>query len=191
MQPTVDDFRDGMPFLGGRLWIDFVNAKSDALGDLIASPEGWRKWATAAGLETGGAVETEDVAAISDLRASLARLFGHFVDPIATPDEAIDTVNRHLRQTATFPEISADYPDLACRRVAEGPITAVGRIATDFAEFVEDGFEPSRLRRCSGDACSLVFYDSSRNGARRWCSMEICGNRSKVRSHRARKSDSE
>lgn len=43
-----------------------------------------------------------------------------------------------------------------------------------------------RLRQCAG--CDCVFYDTSRNGLRVWCSMEACGNRAKVSSwrHRAR-----
>jgi predicted RNA-binding Zn ribbon-like protein len=31
-----------------------------------------------------------------------------------------------------------------------------------------------------------VFYDESRAGSRRWCSMQRCGNRAKVRAHRQR-----
>ena len=31
-----------------------------------------------------------------------------------------------------------------------------------------------------------LFHDVSRSGARRWCSMQRCGNRHKVRQHRAR-----
>ena len=46
---------------------------------------------------------------------------------------------------------------------------------------------PTRLSRCSADDCALVFYDSSRGGTRRWCSMQRCGNRAKVRAHRARR----
>jgi hypothetical protein len=36
------------------------------------------------------------------------------------------------------------------------------------------------------DDCELVFYDESRSNNRRWCSMQRCGNRAKVRAHRAR-----
>jgi predicted RNA-binding Zn ribbon-like protein len=31
-----------------------------------------------------------------------------------------------------------------------------------------------------------VFRDESRTANRRWCSMQRCGNRAKVRAHRAR-----
>jgi predicted RNA-binding Zn ribbon-like protein len=39
------------------------------------------------------------------------------------------------------------------------------------------------------DDCSLVYVDTSRPGRRRWCSMEHCGNRHKVRTLRARRSE--
>jgi predicted RNA-binding Zn ribbon-like protein len=45
-----------------------------------------------------------------------------------------------------------------------------------------------RIRVCSADDCGLLFVDTSRPGQRRWCSMERCGNRAKVREHRARQS---
>ncbi|MDD7942516.1 CGNR zinc finger domain-containing protein [Actinomycetospora lutea] len=49
------------------------------------------------------------------------------------------------------------------------------------------GTMTDRLRRCANhDACVLVFLDTSRNRARRWCSMEMCGNRSKVAAHESR-----
>ena len=45
---------------------------------------------------------------------------------------------------------------------------------------------PGRIRQCEGDHCPLTFLDTSRPGVRRWCAMERCGNRRKVRAHRAR-----
>jgi predicted RNA-binding Zn ribbon-like protein len=37
----------------------------------------------------------------------------------------------------------------------------------------------SRLKGCA--ACSFLFLDESRNGSRRWCSMEDCGQQAKIR----------
>ena len=44
-----------------------------------------------------------------------------------------------------------------------------------------------RLKACPADDCQWAFYDRSRNRSRTWCSMEVCGNRTKTRSYRARK----
>jgi predicted RNA-binding Zn ribbon-like protein len=44
-----------------------------------------------------------------------------------------------------------------------------------------------RVRECPGDdGCGWLFLDASRNGGRRWCSMQVCGNRAKVRRHHGR-----
>jgi len=41
-----------------------------------------------------------------------------------------------------------------------------------------------RIGQCEDDrGCGWLFYDASRNRSRRWCSMETCGNRAKVRRH--------
>jgi predicted RNA-binding Zn ribbon-like protein len=43
-----------------------------------------------------------------------------------------------------------------------------------------------RLKACPAEDCGWAFFDSTRNRSRTWCSMEVCGNRSKTRSYRAR-----
>lgn len=48
------------------------------------------------------------------------------------------------------------------------------------------GEHPDRIRRCANPVCSLYFLDTSRNGARRWCSMRGCGNRMKAARHYSR-----
>lgn len=44
-----------------------------------------------------------------------------------------------------------------------------------------------RLKVCAADDCRWAFYDSSRNRGGTWCQMEVCGNREKNRSYRARR----
>jgi predicted RNA-binding Zn ribbon-like protein len=52
-------------------------------------------------------------------------------------------------------------------------------VARSAAELVAEGAK-ARLRLCANPNCGLFFYDKSRTHRRRWCSMAICGNRSKV-----------
>jgi predicted RNA-binding Zn ribbon-like protein len=42
-----------------------------------------------------------------------------------------------------------------------------------------------RVRKC--DQCVLHFADTSKKGTRRWCSMQLCGNRMKVAAYAARR----
>jgi predicted RNA-binding Zn ribbon-like protein len=37
------------------------------------------------------------------------------------------------------------------------------------------------VRACSSPSCRWFFLDTSKNHRRRWCSMKLCGNRTKVR----------
>jgi predicted RNA-binding Zn ribbon-like protein len=45
----------------------------------------------------------------------------------------------------------------------------------------------TRMRKC--ESCVLHFLDTSKKGSRRWCSMNICGNKVKVASYQRRKRD--
>jgi predicted RNA-binding Zn ribbon-like protein len=44
----------------------------------------------------------------------------------------------------------------------------------------------SNVKACEGHPCTLFFADHTRGHARRWCSMAICGNRTKQAAHRYR-----
>jgi predicted RNA-binding Zn ribbon-like protein len=43
--------------------------------------------------------------------------------------------------------------------------------------------DAARVRHCSNDKCLWLFLDDSKNGSRRWCSMQSCGNRAKAHRH--------
>jgi predicted RNA-binding Zn ribbon-like protein len=43
--------------------------------------------------------------------------------------------------------------------------------------------EISRIRLCGADDCTWLFVDRSKNGSRRWCQMDVCGNRAKAKRH--------
>ena len=43
-----------------------------------------------------------------------------------------------------------------------------------------------RTRRCAGQECGWLFFDTTKNNGRRWCEMRVCGNRAKVRAARDR-----
>jgi predicted RNA-binding Zn ribbon-like protein len=45
------------------------------------------------------------------------------------------------------------------------------------------GPDTIRLRHCSNEQCLWLFLDDSKNGSRRWCSMQACGNRAKAHRH--------
>ncbi len=44
-----------------------------------------------------------------------------------------------------------------------------------------------RVKACDADDCLEAFYDQSRNRSGRWCDMSLCGNRTKVRAYRSKR----
>jgi predicted RNA-binding Zn ribbon-like protein len=51
------------------------------------------------------------------------------------------------------------------------------------------GPQLAQIRECANAECLWLFVDDSRNGTRRWCSMQACGNRAKARRHYLRHAD--
>jgi predicted RNA-binding Zn ribbon-like protein len=69
---------------------------------------------------------------------------------------------------------------------ARGVDGALGRILAVIPIAVANGTW-ARLKACPRDVCHWVFYDRSRNRSSTWCSMSVCGNRTKTRRYRARR----
>jgi predicted RNA-binding Zn ribbon-like protein len=63
---------------------------------------------------------------------------------------------------------------------------ALGPIALAAVRLFTEG-DFARIRECGGHACGWLFYDRSKNNRRRWCEMEVCGNRAKQRRLAARR----
>ena len=79
---------------------------------------------------------------------------------------------------------------LACRwlwSVRLSPVeAALGPVALAAVRLFTEG-DFHRIRECGGHACGWLFYDRSKNNRRRWCEMEVCGNRAKQRRLAARR----
>ena len=87
----------------------------------------------------------------------------------------------------------ADAPPLTPRITPAGapawsPGSGTGLLSTVARDAIDlmTGPYSHRIRTCAATDCQLIYVDTSRPGRRRWCSMEHCGNRNKVRAHRAR-----
>jgi predicted RNA-binding Zn ribbon-like protein len=69
--------------------------------------------------------------------------------------------------------------------VADGAVGAISRIVAAAASTALDG-SWDHIKLCAADDCRWAFYDESRNHSRTWCSMRVCGNRTKTRLYRSR-----
>ncbi|VFA99106.1 CGNR zinc finger domain-containing protein [Nocardia cyriacigeorgica] len=100
------------------------------------------------------------------------------------PADAVAVINRAATTTPLTPELAVDGTTAGWA----APVRATQALSTLAREMIEllTGPLAGRIRECAGDNCPLVFVDTSRPGARRWCAMERCGNRHKLRALRAR-----
>jgi predicted RNA-binding Zn ribbon-like protein len=100
---------------------------------------------------------------------------------------AVDTINRFAAAAPLVPELAADGSTAGWAP----PVRVTQALSTLAREMIGllSGPLAGRIRECASDDCPLVFVDLSRPGARRWCAMERCGNRHKLRALRARQAD--
>lgn len=127
-------------------------------------------------------------------------LADHGVDVPAEPPTAADLADLvALREMVRgLRDPSAGWTDavLAILARTRFGLDADGRIATSgapWAALVGDLLLPllevvrlrERLLMCGNPHCRLVFLDASKSGTRRWCDDAGCGNRDRVRRHRA------
>jgi predicted RNA-binding Zn ribbon-like protein len=119
----------------------------------------------------------------SVLRAAVGRIARSIGDGGSPAPDDVDVVNL-FAATPDIPPVLLGGGRQAGRTSAR-PHQALGTIARDAVHLFRDE-AGGRIRECSAEDCDLVYLDTSRSGNRRWCSMQRCGNRAKVRAHRAR-----
>ncbi|NMO03545.1 hypothetical protein HH308_20215 [Gordonia sp. TBRC 11910] len=183
-------------FLGGDVALDFVNTVMVVGGrpaDLIATPADLGAWLRSSPIAAEFGAPTKVDESVHEqaigLRSAMRDAFSSLAEGRPVPDAALAGINAVL----------TDSPGTELRSTAEGDIVEVPRvdlahddrwtswILADAAAKLLGSDLRRRLRRCANhDTCVLMFVDTSRSRTRRWCSMELCGNRSKVAAHHAR-----
>jgi predicted RNA-binding Zn ribbon-like protein len=157
--------------------IDFVNTNDvQASQDRLGDPEQARSWLVAEGFEAGR-LGQDDWAAIlgfrEGVRAAAAANNGYDLDAdaVAALQGAVDRLGFTVRATAGAGlEVASTSP--AGRALA--PL--VGALLAAQA----DG-SWARVKACARDSCRWLFYDTTRNHSRTWCTSTTCGSREKAR----------
>ncbi len=112
------------------------------------------------------------LSAVRGRRANEARLriFNHFLKEARVPDKVAWHEHGLVRT----------HCDLA--EVPDGPLWPV----IDAAASLLTSPECHHVRECRNNKCRWLFLDHSKNHSRRWCNMQLCGNRIKARRFYAR-----
>ena len=130
-----------------------------------------------------------DLAAMRPLRAALTRIAYDLAEgsrpPIPVDPPRPDDIATVNAAAAVPPLVPALRPDGGTTFVAPTATAALSTLARDAVDLF-GGPLARRIRVCAAENCGLLLVDTSRPGRRRWCSMELCGNRAKIRTHRSR-----
>jgi predicted RNA-binding Zn ribbon-like protein len=130
--------------------------------------------------ENAGALFREAV----ELREMLARIFLRFTSETVPVDSDMRALNAALAEAPRRDRIAAEGDGYGWH-IATHSISPAALLATvlwSAADLLVSA-NRKRIRHCANDQCLWLFVDDSKNGSRRWCSMQACGNRAKASRH--------
>lgn len=197
------DWVDGFLFVANKLILDFLNTRpvlAQGITELLPDTRALERWFIAAGIVSPAQAKgllrgrqhssqsalflNELIAFRERLREAVLRLEAGS----APSHEFIEEINTGLLR----------HPQATALRKYDGQIVRQPffdpREPSDLWTPILDGAadllsqpEVHRIRQC--EACVIHFFDTSKKGSRRWCSMNICGNKLKVAAYQRRKND--
>jgi len=194
---------DGFLFLANQLALDFLNTKPILDGEpreLLPDAAALERWLIASGMVTsrkdtalvrawrdsrqGEAFVQKLITFRERLRAAVLRLEAGLMPGDAFLAE-VNVLLKNYPQRANLSKQGSKvilnvFFDMRKPEDIWAPIVA----AT--AELLSE-VELSRIRKCESESCIVHFYDTSKKGSRRWCSMNICGNKLKVAAYQRRR----
>lgn len=175
-------------FISGNLALDFVNTVGDRLSqsrDYFRSDEDLRAWSRLAGLS---GVPSKGVA-LKDalrLRESLYGIFRASFESRRIPVRDLAVLNALAQRSRASWKLQKGKNGFAWRWTGAGGISySLGRIAEAAVELLLSS-DLDLIRQCNDRNCGWLFIDHSQGQRRRWCSMQDCGNRAKVKSFHRR-----
>jgi predicted RNA-binding Zn ribbon-like protein len=191
---------DGFLFVGNQLGLDFLNTKlvlAEGPKDLLPDAEALVQWLIASGVLTSqkgkslarkwsrtpkAALFLKNLLVFRErLRVVVVRRESG--SPVS--EAFIGELNSLLQQHPTVVALRRNGEKLAREVVfePEAPEDVWAPIVMAVAELLSE-VPAQRVRKC--ESCIVHYHDTSKKGSRRWCSMNICGNKMKVAAYQRR-----
>jgi len=194
------DWRDGFLFVGNHLALDFLNTRpiqNDEPTELLADFSALLRWFQTAGLlsprqmtslqrQSGeSATARRTLEAVREFREKLRNEILAWEDGADVHRTTVAELNRLMAAHPMLSKVQAtgNVPSLELWFEPRQPEDLFAPLAHSAAKLFAEA-DRNRVRMC--DQCVLHFYDTSKKGTRRWCSMQLCGNRLKVAAYAAR-----
>ena len=195
---------DGFLFVGNRLILDFLNTRpvlAQGPTELLKDFDALGRWYIASGIVNsaktkrllrGWRGKAESTAFMKDLLAFRERMREAVmrIEGGSTPsDEFIKELNARLLEYPPQAVLYKRNGRVFKERIfnLQTPADLWAPIIHGAADLMTES-DARRLRQC--ESCVVHFYDVSKKSARRWCSMDICGNKIKVAAYQRRKRES-
>lgn len=188
-------------FIGEHPCVDWINTRIEDRGapiEFIRNFSDLLNWLTEAKLLNlgladklaGGKKEEEDgvYKAALAFRSSLRKGLEAIASSKSVPGIMVEAINKELAQPIAvrrFLTLRKNRIEEHNEPVVEHPIQIMALLAESAADFLSTA-DIKLVRKCANPQCVAYFYDMSKNHARRWCSMKICGNRMKVAAYQRR-----
>lgn len=194
------DWKDGFLFVGNHPALDFLNTRPVQNGEpteLLPDFDALLRWfraaellsaRSAAGLKRfqNSKAAHDTLQALREFRERLRKQIIDWESGGAIRRSTIAELNRYMALYPMRTRLRVDGGESSTELWFEprepndlfAPLAHM--VAALFAEV-----DPIRVRMCGH--CILHFHDTSKKGTRRWCSMQLCGNRLKVAAYAARK----
>jgi predicted RNA-binding Zn ribbon-like protein len=166
---------------------DFVNTEIPVWAiDDIATPEALADWLRSRDLVSAAAVvDPASFVRARALRRVLRELASRNTRG-AIPDEDLRSEFATIATEARLRFALDEQGALRLETDSDGVNGALAEIMSRVFEAQASGVW-TRLKSCPGPHCGWLFYDASRNASSTWCSMSICGNRTKTAAYRRRR----
>ncbi|MEU4394423.1 ABATE domain-containing protein [Kribbella sp. NPDC023855] len=183
------------PFIGGRPALNFLGTlgkRNTTPLERLRTPQDLTRWSQLAGLAAPAdpaapralSPGPADLEAARALREALYRLTMSALGRVSAQPADVEIVNHWAAHPTPVPGL-AIHSGALHRDDPTPTISAVlAAVARDGIDLLT-GPDVESIRECEDSTCTLLFLDTSRGHRRRWCSMNTCGARSKMRTLRA------
>ena len=197
----VSEWIDGFLFVANKTILDFLNTKpvlADGPTELLPDVRALERWLITSGTVTSAKAKatvrswrnSNEAAAFLEqfiafrekLREAVLR-----IESGSTPSDTFITEVNSLLLRYPFPALLHKRDGKVVRETTfelREPTDVWAPIVDAAANLLAET-ESSRIRKC--ESCVVHFFDTSKKGSRRWCSMNICGNKLKVAAYQRRR----
>lgn len=197
----ADDWIDGFLFLANQPILDFLNTKPVlAAGptELLPDFRAFERWLIASGMVTSPGLKAivrgwRDSSKATAFLQQLIEFRERLREAVLRMENGSSPGHAFLSEINSLLQQYPRHTSLHQRggTIVRETLFTLREPADLWTLFVEatavllSETQSRRIRKC--ESCVLHFFDTSKKGSRRWCSMNICGNKLKVAAYQKRK----